>query len=151
MNSKKQRDKSIDQFLKWSPWIAVVVIAFCKEKTDRTVRHTVLPAAGSVALQFAITETLKRVVKERRPLSFKTDSFPSGHTSAGFAGGEMLRTELKNSNPLLSYSGYVLAITTGIRRVKERKHWLHDIVGGTAIGIISTWLSKKLFNHFIVE
>ena len=148
MRSKKNKDKAIDGFLKWSPWIAVVITAICKEKTVRTAKQTIVTAAGCVALQYVVVETLKKVVNERRPHSFKTDSFPSGHTSASFAGAEMLRTELKHSNPVLSYGGYVLAIITGIRRLKERKHWFQDIAGGTVLGIISTYTSKKIFSHF---
>src|SRR6185503_15502898 len=122
MKSKKNQDKSIDGFLKWSPWIAVIITAIWKEKTERSAKQTIVTAASCVALQYVVVETLKKVVKERRPHSFKTDSFPSGHTSASFAGAEMLRTELKHINPVLSYSGYVLATITGIRRLEERKH-----------------------------
>src|SRR4026207_1547357 len=123
MKSKKNQDKSIDRFLKWSPWIAVIITAICNEKTKGSAKQTIVTAAGCVALQYVVVETLKKVVNERRPYSFKTDSFPSGHTSASFAGAEMLRAELKESNPALSYSGYVLAAITGFRRLKERKHW----------------------------
>ena len=113
-------------------------------------KRQVLLAAGTVMVQSAIVESLKKVVPERRPFpSLRKDSFPSGHTATSFAGAEMLRQETQEISPFISYSGYAIAIITGIMRIKERKHWLRDVLAGAAIGIASTQLTyrvnKKLF------
>jgi len=64
-------------------------------------------------IQVAITETLKRNVKELRPQpSLSTQSFPSGHTATSFAGAELLRSEFREERPIISHSDYGIAVAT---------------------------------------
>jgi membrane-associated phospholipid phosphatase len=53
--------------------------------------------------------------------------------------------ELKESYPILAWTGYAAAISTGILRVYKNRHWLHDVIAGAAVGIISTQLAYLVF------
>ena len=98
-------------------------------------------------IQVAITETLKRNVKELRPQpSLSTQSFPSGHTATSFAGAELLRSEFREERPIISHSDYGIAVATAVLRLRKNKHWLSDVVAGAAIGVISARLSLRVVN-----
>ena len=90
-----------------------------------------LEAGGSLAASFAVTESLKRLVDERRPDGSDRRSFPSGHTSASFAAAATLhqRYGWKIGVPATALAGLV-----GVARVEARKHFWHDVVAGAAIG-----------------
>ena len=56
----------------------------------------------------------------------------------------ILRHELKGSHPVLSYSGYLLATTTGAFRVLNNKHWVSDVLAGAGIGMLVTDMFYKI-------
>lgn len=137
--------KITDTVMKWSPFIGVLGTGIVSGKVKTSYTRQLLVAAGSVLVQDAIVESLKKIIPERRPLpSHKKDSFPSGHTAASFAGAEMFRQETKDINPLFSYSGYLVGTTTAILRMQEKKHWLQDVIAGAIIGIASTQLTYRV-------
>jgi membrane-associated phospholipid phosphatase len=63
-------------------------------------------------------------------------SFPSGHTTVAFAAATVFAMEYKKSwwIPVLSYSA---ATMIGISRITENKHWITDVVAGTALGLVT--------------
>jgi membrane-associated phospholipid phosphatase len=71
---------------------------------------------------------------------------PSGHTSTAFSSAEFLHSELKDSLPVISYSGYVAATAVAAIRIMKNRHWLKDVIVGAAVGIISTKLAYALVN-----
>ncbi len=91
----------------------------------------------------AITHGLKNTIDKERPTGF-AHSFPSGHTSFAFTNAAVLHEEFKLHSPVLAYSGYALATTTGAFRMVNNKHWLSDVMVGAGIGILVT----KLVYHF---
>lgn len=86
--------------------------------------------AETFALTVVATEGLKYTVDSRRP-DGGTRSFPSGHTSAAFAGAGYLfhRYGLAYGAP-----AFALATLTGVARVETRAHHWYDVVAGAAIG-----------------
>ena len=90
-----------------------------------------------------ITHGLKRVTNKTRP-DGSPYSFPSGHTSFAFTNATVLYEEFEDSSPILAYSGYALAATTGAFRMINNKHWLSDVLVGAGIGILVT----ELVYHF---
>ncbi|TSE06068.1 phosphatase PAP2 family protein [Aquimarina algiphila] len=91
------------------------------------------------------TALLKKEVYKKRPGdSTNSNSFPSGHTTTAFTTATVLYEEFKDTNPLLAYSGYFFAITTGTLRMLNNMHYLSDVLVGAGIGI----LSVKLVYHF---
>jgi len=86
-----------------------------------------------------ITHSLKRMTKKVRP-NGELYSFPSGHTTLAFTNATVLFNEFQDTSPILAYSGYAFATTTGIFRMINNKHWLSDVMVGAGIGIIVTEL-----------
>lgn len=99
-----------------------------------------------------ITHGLKRGINKTRP-DGSPHAFPSGHTSFAFTNATVLFNEFKSSSPILAYSGYAFATTTGTFRVLNNKHWISDVLVGAGIGILVTELvyyfePLKNFNPF---
>lgn len=91
-----------------------------------------------------ITFFLKIITGKTRPNGKGNLSFPSGHTTFAFTNATVLYNEFKDTSPVLAYSGYAFATTTGAFRVINNKHWFSDVLMGAGIGILVT----KLVYHF---
>jgi membrane-associated phospholipid phosphatase len=87
----------------------------------------------------AITSILKNNINKTRP-NGRSDrqSFPSGHTSFAFTNATVLYEEFEQTSPLLAYSGFVVAGTTGGLRIANNAHWLGDVMVSAGIGILVT-------------
>lgn len=94
-------------------------------------------------VSYTITGNLKTIIKKTRPDGLPY-SFPSGHTTIAFTNATVLYNEFKDSSPVLAYSGYAFATTTGAFRMINNKHWLSDVLAGAGIGILVT----ELVYHF---
>ncbi len=83
------------------------------------------------ALNGVLTTGLKYAVDRRRPSGGRY-AFPSGHTSATFASASVLHAHFgwKAAAPAYIVAGYV-----GWTRVRDRKHWMSDVVFGAAVGL----------------
>ena len=93
----------------------------------------------SIIITDFITFRLKKNIYKIRPNgSPDAQSFPSGHSSFAFANASVLFEEFKDSSPLLAYSGYAFATTTGAFRVMNNAHWISDVLVGAGIGILVT-------------
>lgn len=106
----------------------------------------------SNAFSFGITHGLKHLFLKTRP-NGSPYSFPSGHTTFAFTNATVLFHEYKGTFPVIAYSGYAFAITTGTFRMLNNRHWLSDVLVGTGIGILTTDLvyyfePLKNFNPF---
>lgn len=82
-----------------------------------------------------IVFSLKNITNKTRP-NGSSSSFPSGHTALAFTNAGVLYQEFKESSPILAYSGYGFATTTGVFRMLNNKHWLSDVIVGAGIGIL---------------
>lgn len=103
-------------------------------------------------VSYTITVNLKTIFKKTRTDGWPY-SFPSGHTTMAFTYTTVLCNEFKDTSPVLAYSGYAFAITTGAFRMINNKHWLSDVLAGAGIGILVTELVYlfepfKKFNPF---
>ncbi|WP_299606853.1 phosphatase PAP2 family protein [uncultured Aquimarina sp.] len=95
----------------------------------------------STLVTSAATTILKKEVDKARPGDpSQLNSFPSGHTSMAFVSAAVLYEEFIDSSPLLAYSGYLFAVTTGSLRMMNNKHYLSDVLVGAGIGILTTRL-----------
>lgn len=100
----------------------------------------------------SITYGLKKTINKTRPNSLPY-GFPSGHTTIAFTNATVLYNEFNESAPLLAYSGYVFATTTGALRIINNEHWVSDVLVGAGIGILAANLVYymepfKKFNPF---
>lgn len=95
-------------------------------------------------LNFGMTHGIKKIINEKRP-DGGNYSFPSGHTANAFLGAHIAFKELKDSNPVLAYSGYAVALFVAGSRVYNNRHWVSDVVAGAGFGILSTELSYLIY------
>lgn len=99
-----------------------------------------------------ITHSLKIITQKERP-NGGFHSFPSGHTTFAFTNACVLYNEFHETAPVLAFSGYAFAATTGSFRMINNAHWMSDVLIGAAIGILSAELVYyfepfKNFNPF---
>jgi len=98
----------------------------------------------SFVTNLATTYALKNIVDKKRP-NGKSQSFPSGHTSAAFQGAAFIhrRYGLKYAVP-----AYLGAAFVGYSRVESDNHFVEDVVAGAAIGALSSYVFTKPYNGF---
>ncbi len=103
--------------------------------------------AGAIVVASALTHSSKYLFGRSRPYQDPdldaTDfspfggrnSFPSGHTAAGFA----LATTLGDAsgNTLAKIGLYTLATGTAWGRIAGSDHWLSDVLAGAGVGVLS--------------
>ena len=128
---------SAENFIMFVPTITMYTADLFKadSKNDAFTQTKYLAIAGIT--NNLITVGLKYLTDEERP-NGEAHSFPSGHTSNAFVMATVLHHEFIDSSPLLAYSGFVFATTTGVLRVMNNKHWVSDVLVGAGIGILVT-------------
>lgn len=94
-------------------------------------------AALSIGSAFAVTEILKRTIREERPDHSDNRSFPSGHTSSSFAAAATLE---KRYGWKVGIPAHIVAAFVGVARVEAKKHFVRDVIAGAAIGEAAGWL-----------
>lgn len=100
-------------------------------------------ALGSVAAAWGVTEVLKRTVKEERPDGSDRRSFPSGHSSQSFAAAATLH---KRYGWEVGIPAHAVATFVAVARVKAKKHFVHDVIAGAAIGETAGWIIARRKN-----
>jgi len=145
-SDKNAHQTEIDKILKWTPYASIFLFDLLGLKTrNRWMKHLLLVGCSEIILS-AVSNALKKTTHERRPFpSIRFDSFPSGHADTAFAGAEVIRMELKDEYPVLSYSGYAVAASVSVLRLYKDKHWVSDLVGGAVLGFLCTRLVYGLF------
>lgn len=139
----------IDNYLQFSPVAATFALKLAGVHGEHNNWQTVRLYAESTLLMGVSVYIIKSTAQELRPDGSDHNSFPSGHTATAFAAAEFMHQEFKNTNPIISYTGYLAAGATGVLRMYNNKHYLGDVLAGAGIGIITTkaayWLDHKLF------
>src|SRR5258705_6810931 len=127
---------SVDKYLKWIPYAVVFVLDLFGMKTKSGWKKQAIIAGLTDGVRYFTVDSLKKLTKEHRPAPYiGKHSFPSGHTSSSFAGAEFMHREMKNSLPVMSCAGYIVAAATAVIRIKKNRHWLVDVIACAAIGI----------------
>ena len=86
-------------------------------------------------LSQGLTYGIKVAVRRDRPTG-ECCSFPSGHASLTFATASVLERHFgyRNSWPMFVIAGYVAA-----SRLTDNRHFLSDVLFGSALGMASGW------------
>ena len=93
MNPNGHKTKA-DEYLQYVPSGVHLLLGFIPGvKAKHNFRDRVLASATANLLMAGITNAVKYTVKERRPDSWKRNSFFSGHTATAFTGAELMRIE----------------------------------------------------------
>ncbi len=150
-NKTGQPKTAVDDYLQYAPMLASYAIYFCGVKGEHNLLDRTIILAMSYATFAVVNHTMKFAFDERRPNSGALNSFPSGHTGTAFVGAEFLRREYWHTNKWIGVAGYACAVAVAYMRVYNNRHWINDVVGGAAIGYISTafayWLYPKIFRR----
>ncbi|WP_027392802.1 phosphatase PAP2 family protein [Aquimarina latercula] len=132
---------NIDDYTRYVPFVQMYGADIFGVKAKNHWFDQTKNLAIAVVVNDFVTTRLKRLIKKRRPNgSDDYESFPSGHTSLPFTGAGLLYQEFKDTSPLLAYSGFGFAITTGTFRMVNNAHWLSDVMMSAGIGILITEL-----------
>jgi len=129
---------SIDDYIQYIPIGLMYTADVFKLKTEHSIWNQTKLLFLSELSVGAVIQILKHSLKVERPDQSSNNSFPSGHTGQTFVAAQVLRNEFKNTQPLLAYSGYLFATSTGVLRVVNNKHWLPDVLMSAGIGILMT-------------
>lgn len=129
----------VDDYMEWGMlgWVFVCDL-MGKEKhnwVDQLFLVTMAEGFNAV-----MTRGIKHFVNEKRP-DGGPYSFPSGHTANAFLGAHLAFKEMRDYNPFLAGSGYLLATAVACSRLYNNRHWVADVVAGAGFGILSVELS----------
>jgi len=128
---------NIDNILQYTPMAQMYIYDALGFTHENTVWDQSKYLAISQLISAPTVHILKRISKIERPDGSDNYSFPSGHTANAFTGATVLYHEFKDSEPLLAWSGYAVAIASGVIRLTNNEHWLPDVLVGAGIGILS--------------
>lgn len=134
---KRFHGDGIDNVLQYVPTVAVFGLKVCGVKTDTSWKKRLTVSVASFAVNAGVTYALKRTIHERRPDGTDNRSFPSGHTSIAFCGATSLMHEYYKVSPWIGVTGYAVATTVAVDRVRRNRHHWGDVVAGAAIGCLS--------------
>ena len=103
-------------------------------KTNK-VSHLGFDMLRALIVSQALTQGIKVVGQRDRPTG-ECCAFPSGHASAAFATASVLERHLgyRGAWPTFVVAGYVAT-----SRLADNRHFLSDVVFGSALGIASGW------------
>lgn len=125
---------------------------------DKGLQKEGWKATGTVLLNVAVTQGLKKIIGRQRPYNeypalinyyhFEKDSsFPSGHTSNAFATATTLSLTFKKW--YVTVPAYLWAASAGYSRLYLGQHYPTDVLAGAAVGVgsafLSRWLTEKIF------
>tara|TARA_R110002050_G_scaffold300803_1_gene472975 strand:- start:16337 stop:16972 length:636 start_codon:yes stop_codon:yes gene_type:complete len=128
---------SIDDILEYTPMAQMYLYDAFGFKPKNTVWDQTKYLALAQLISAPTVQLLKGITKVPRPEGSDNFSFPSGHTANAFTGATVLYHEFKDTEPLLAWSGYLVATATGAFRLTNNAHWLPDVLVGAGIGILS--------------
>ena len=129
-------------------------------KKDKALQQKAWSMVGSLAINTAITQGLKQIVKRERPYEkyptlifpdeYKSDySFPSGHVSTAFATATSLSIACKKWYVVVP--SFAWATGVAYSRMYLGQHYPTDVLAGALLGtgsaLLSNWLTKKYFNQ----
>lgn len=139
-----------DNYIQYAPAAVYLGLGFIpgvKHRSDW--RERLMAGVTAYAVMTVVNNVMKVSFREPRPDSGARNSFPSGHSATAFTGAELMRIEYGN---WVGLAGYAAAATVGALRIYNDRHWINDVLGGAAIGIISArigyWLvplERRLF------
>ncbi len=124
----------IDEVTQFVPYAAELFLAPLGAECNAPMSDRLLATATSAILLEAVVQPVKRSVRRERPDLSDNHSFPSGHTALAFAGAELTR---QFYGPWWGTGAYCMASLTGYLRIRNRRHWMTDVVAGAGTGILA--------------
>jgi membrane-associated phospholipid phosphatase len=98
----------------------------------------------SLGLSAISTLALNSVIEKDSPNGSSDDAFPSGHTAIAFGAAGFIQ---KRYGWRSGIPAYVVASYVGWLREATDDHDSADVIGGAAVGILSSYLLTQSFNE----
>lgn len=134
----------LDDYIQYGPAAIYVGLNMAEFKNKEEAFDQAGIFLLGTGIYVATTHGLKALVIEARP-DGEENTFPSGHTATAFFGATVLAHEFRDTHPEFVIAGYTLATATGAWRIANNKHWVTDVLMGSAIGIASAELAYILY------
>jgi len=123
-----------DDYIQYLPVAGSLTLGCVGVKAKHSFRDRLFIVATSYATLAVLTNIPKLCIDEKRPEFAGHNSFPSGHTATAFMGAELVRIEYGG---WYGIGAYTIATGVGFVRMYNGRHWLHDVVAGAGVGILS--------------
>ncbi len=101
----------------------------------------------SAALGMGVTYGLKFTIDKTRP-NGESQSFPSAHATISFTSAEFMR---KRYGWEYGLPAYALATFVAYSRIEAGRHYPIDVIGGAAIGFVSSYLFTKPYKGWNIQ
>ena len=134
----------LDDYIQYGPAAIYVGLNMAEFKNKEEAFDQAGIFLLGTGIYVATTHGLKALVIEARP-DGEENTFPSGHTATAFFGATVLAHEFRDTHPEFVIAGYTFATATGAWRIANNKHWVTDVLMGSAIGIASAELAYILY------
>lgn len=152
VSAQQQHSDAVDDVLQHVPMAAVYGLRVCGVQSDsQSWTEFLATSASAYILSAGTAYVLKHSCNELRPDKSDRRSLPSGHATFAFAGATVLMHEYGHLSPWITVGGYTLATLVSADRVRQDRHYVHDVCAGAAIGIGATeltyWLKRKFIKN----
>jgi len=114
--------------------LALATYAYGRATDAPKVSHFGMDLLRAQIVAEGITEALKFSTHRERPNHSNHQSFPSGHASITFASATVIERHLGWKYSVL---GYVIASYVAASRLHDNRHYLSDVIFGSAVGAIA--------------
>ena len=88
----------------------------------------------------------KAIAERTRPDASDSRSFPSGHTTAAFAGSEFIRQRYGNA---WGIPATIAAAFVGYTRIRANKHFRDDVLAGMSNGLMWNWYYVSPYSEVV--
>lgn len=136
-----------DGYLRFLPIGSVYGLSLLGAKSKHNYIDRTLACGVSTTSLLMLSYSIKHWVNSPRPDGTDTHSFPSGHTALAFMGAELVHIEYGDDSPWYAIAAYTTAITVGVLRVYNNRHWFTDVFAGAGIGILSARIGHWLLPY----
>jgi membrane-associated phospholipid phosphatase len=121
--------------------VATTFYLLGRKNNDYRARETGLLSAEALVDSMIAEEALKQITQRARPLAGRErseffdggNSFPSGHSTQAWAVAAVIASEYKH-RPAVQIAAYGIASAVSVARFTVHKHYLSDVVAGSALG-----------------
>jgi len=113
---------------------ATTVYIVGRSKDLPKVSHIGMDMIQSLAISELLVQSLKYATRRERPDGSGANSFPSGHSADTFAVATALE---RHAGWKLAVPAYIVAGYVATSRLPANRHWLSDVVFGSAVGIVA--------------
>jgi len=106
--------------------------AWGRARDDHKVGHIGWDLLRGQIVSQTVTQVVKTAVKKERPDGSNSRSFPSGHASGVFTSASILH---QHFGWKVGAPSYVISSYVALSRLPSNRHFLSDIIFGSAVGI----------------